>query len=132
MVVSPNIITHPANTSAAAPFSGMFMCSINGHGYQNITWFRQSDTLPTKHNVSKTMSRGVITSTLIIFNVTETDVGKYYCQVWTNNRGIKSKTAILYYSGKQLINNFKMSRDQSSVSATKINVRKSKNILILR
>ena len=103
-VVSPNIITHPAATSAAAPFSGVFMCSINGHGYQNITWFRQSDTLPTKCKVFETISHGVITSTLIIPNVTETDVGKYYCQVWTNNRGTRSKAAVLYYSGKHAFN----------------------------
>ena len=79
------------------------MCSVNGHGYQNIIWFRQSDTLPTKHKVFETISHGVITSTLVIPNVTETYVGKYYCQVWTNNRGTRSKIAVLSYSGKQLI-----------------------------
>ena len=46
-------------------------------------------------------SDGVTTSTLIIPNVTEEDVGKYYCQVWANNIGVRSKTADLYYSGMQ-------------------------------
>ena len=38
-------------------------------------------------------------STLVIPNVTKQDVGKYYCQVWTNNIGTRSKKANLYYSG---------------------------------
>ena len=80
----------------------MFTCSVNSYGYQNITWYRQSGTLPIKHKVFETTSPGVITSTLIIPNVTETDVGKYYCQVWANDVGVKSKTADLYYSGKQV------------------------------
>ena len=44
-------------------------------------------------------SGGVTTSTLIIPNVTKEDVGKYYCQVWANNVGIRSEKADLYYSG---------------------------------
>ena len=44
-------------------------------------------------------SGGVTNSTLIIPNVTEEDVGKYYCQVWTNNIGVRSEKADLYYSG---------------------------------
>ena len=41
----------------------------------------------------------VTTSTLIIPNVTKQDVGKYYCQVWANNVGVRSEKANLYYSG---------------------------------
>ena len=41
----------------------------------------------------------VTTSTLIIPNVTEEDVGKYYCQVWANNIGVSSEKAELFYSG---------------------------------
>ena len=44
-------------------------------------------------------SQGVTTSTLIIPNVTEEDIGKYYCQVWANDIGVKSKPATLYLSG---------------------------------
>ena len=101
-IASPNIVTQPADTSAAAPFSGVFTCSVSGNGYQNITWYRRSGMLPTKHEVIKTISHGVITGILTIPNVTEADVGKYYCQVWANNIGVRSKTANLYYSGKHV------------------------------
>jgi len=91
-----NITTQPTDTSAAAPFSGVFTCSVTGNGYQNITWYKQSGTLPKTKEVT---SGGVITSTLIIPNVTKEDVGKYYCQVWANNIGVRSKEASLHYSG---------------------------------
>ena len=55
--------------------------------------------LPYKHKIKEIMSHGIVTSTLIILNVTEEDVGKYYCQVWANNIGVKSKPATLYLSG---------------------------------
>ena len=45
------------------------------------------------------ISQGVATGTLIIPNVTEEDVGKYYCQVWANDLGQKSQPATLYLSG---------------------------------
>ena len=45
------------------------------------------------------ISQGVATDTLIIPNVTGEDAGKYYCQVWANNIGVKSKSATLYLSG---------------------------------
>ena len=93
------IVTQPTDTSAAAPFSGVFTCSVIGYGYQNITWYKQSGTLPHKHKTNEMTSDGVATSTLIIPNVTEGDVGKYYCQVWANNIGVRSTKADLYYSG---------------------------------
>ena len=81
-VVPPsNIVTQPADTSAAAPFSGVFTCSVFGYGYQNITWHKTPGTFPHKCKTKEITSHGVITSTLIIPNVTEKDVGKYYCQV---------------------------------------------------
>lgn len=49
-------------------------------------------------------SHGVITSTLIIPNVTEEDIGKYYCYVWVNNIRVKSENANLYYSGMYVLN----------------------------
>ena len=94
-----NIVTQPTDTSAAAPFSGVFTCSVIGYGYQNITWYKQSGTLPPKYQTKKMTSDGVITSTLIIPNVTKEDVGEYYCQVWANNVGVRSEKANLYYSG---------------------------------
>ena len=93
------IVTQPTDTSAAAPFSGVFTCSVIGYGYQNITWYKKSGTLPPNYQTNKMTSSGVITSTLIIPNVTKEDVGKYYCQVWANNIKVRSKKANLYYSG---------------------------------
>ena len=64
-----------------------------------ITWYKQSGILPNKHKTNYITSQGVTTSTLIIPNVTEEDVGKYYCQVWANYIGVKSKASALQYSG---------------------------------
>ena len=75
------IITQPTDTSAAAPFGGVFTCTVVGYGYQNMTWYKQSGTLPYKHKASEVTSDGVTTSTLIIPNVTEEDVGKYHSGV---------------------------------------------------
>ena len=98
---SLKIHTQPTDTSAAAPFSGVFTCSVISYGYPNynITWHKQSGTLPHKHETTEMTSHGVITSALIIPNVTEQDVGKYYCLVWASNRGLRSESANLYYSG---------------------------------
>ena len=93
------IVSHPSDTSAAAPFSGVFTCSVSGQGHQNISWHRQSGTVPQKHLTIETASHGVITSTLIIPNVTEEDIGKYYCLLWANNIGLRSNMANLYYPG---------------------------------
>ena len=77
-----------------------FLCSFSiKHCYQNITWHKQSGTLPPKYQTNEMTSGKVTTSTLIIPNVTEEDVGKHYCQVWANNIGVRSKKANLYYSG---------------------------------
>ena len=100
---SSTIVTQPTDTSAAAPFSGVFTCSVEGYGYHNILWYKQSGTLPYKHKIKEMTSQGVATSTLIIPNVTKEDVGEYYCQVWANNIGVRSITANLYYSGKSVI-----------------------------
>ena len=93
------IITQPTDTSAAAPFSGVFTCSIEGYGYQNITWYKQPGTLPHKHKIKETTEQGVATSTLIIPNVTEEDVGEYNCQVWANSMQVNSEKANLNYTG---------------------------------
>ena len=102
IVLLSQIVTQPANTSSAAPFSGVFTCSVSGYGYQMFTWRKQPGTLPHKHKTTETTSHGIITSTLIIPNVTEEDVGKYSCQVWANNFGVKSNKAVLHYAGSYI------------------------------
>ena len=99
VVLLSQIITQPTNTSAAAPFSGVFTCSVSGYGYQMITWHKQNSALPHKHKINEMISHEIVTSTLIIPNVTEEDVGKYQCQVWANNFGVKSEIAVLHYAG---------------------------------
>lgn len=94
-----SLVTRPVDTSAAAPFSGVFTCSAYGYGYQRITWHKKSGILPYKYKIKEMSSSRIVTSTLIIPNVTEQDVGKYYCQAWTYNFGTQSKQAHLYYSG---------------------------------
>ena len=99
-VVAPStIVTQPIDTSAAAPFSAVFTCAVEGYGYQNITWHKQTGTLLHKHMTSQMTSIEIVTSTLIISNVTKEDAGKYYCRVLANNIYVESKRAELYYSG---------------------------------
>ena len=102
IVFPSQIITQPTNTSAAAPFSGVFTCSVGGYGYQMITWHKQPGTLPHKHIINEMTSHGIVTSTLIIPNVTEEDVGNYHCQVWANNIGVRSGKAVLHYAGSYI------------------------------
>ena len=92
-------VTHPVDTSAAAPFSGVFSCSAYGYGRQHITWHKVSGKLPHKHTIRQIPNYTIVTSTLTIPNVTEEDAGKYYCQVWANHLGSRSKKANLFYSG---------------------------------
>jgi len=98
-VASPQITTHPTDTSAAAPFSGVFICSASGYGHLNITWYRTSGLLPDKSRTSEEYSPEVTTSTLVIPNVTNDDVGSYYCVVRANNLGAWSSVAKLFYAG---------------------------------
>ena len=93
------MVTQPVDTSAAAPFSGVFTCSAYGYGYQHITWHKKSGILPYKQKIKEISSSRIVTSTLIIPNVTEQDIGKYYCQAWTYNLGTQSEQANLFYSG---------------------------------
>ena len=99
IVVPSRIVTHPTDTYAAAPFSGVFTCSVIGYGYQNITWHRQGGKLPHKYKANEVGTNGIVTSTLIIPNVTEEDIGNYYCLVWANNIGLRSNEGHLHYSG---------------------------------
>ncbi|XP_065903803.1 basement membrane-specific heparan sulfate proteoglycan core protein-like [Dysidea avara] len=98
-VVSPQITTHPTDTSAATPFSGVFTCSASGYGYLNITWYRTPGLLPDKSRTSEVYSPEITTSTLVIPNVTNDDVGSYYCVVRANSLGAWSSMAKLSYTG---------------------------------
>ena len=105
---SSTFVTHPTDTSAAAPFSAVFTCSAYGYGHQHIRWHKEHGKLPHRHTIEHTSSSTIVISTLIIANVTEQDVGKYYCQVWANNIGSQSERANLYYSGNYYKLNFQI------------------------
>ena len=95
------MITHPTDTSAAAPFSGVFTCSAGAYGHLNISWYREYvpfGILPEKCTISQLSSVEITTSTLIVPNVTDEDIGKYYCVVWANKLATRSKSATLYVS----------------------------------
>ena len=99
-VPGPHIITHPTDTSAAAPFSGVFTCSASGYGTLSIYWMKENSDLPTKSFVMLSSSPEVINSTLVIPNVTESDVDQYYCIVWADDiKASKSHAAQLSFSG---------------------------------
>ena len=100
-MLSPFIITQPTDTSAAAPFSAVFTCSARAVGPINVVWYRENvlnKLLPEKCTTSQVFLPQITTSTLIIPNVTEEDNGKYYCVVWANGLGTKSRRATLYAS----------------------------------
>ena len=98
-VPAPQIIIHPNDTSAAAPFSAVFTCSAKGYGYLNITWFKNNKVYNSlKSIIHQTSSMNITTSTLVIYNVTEDDVGVYHCLVWASSKASQSRTADLLFS----------------------------------
>ena len=104
-VPPPYIITQPTDTSAAAPFSGVFTCSAGGHGLLNIEWYRSNvllEVLPKKSVVSQISTLEVTTSTLVIPNVTNNDVGSYYCVVWAGRQAALSEKVKLDIAGMLL------------------------------
>ena len=60
--------------------------------------------LPIKATVSQESSPEVTISTLVIPNVTNNDVGTYYCVVWAGNKASRSNAAKLLVSGIPMIN----------------------------
>ena len=86
------------------------MCSAIGYGKLLISWIRkdltmlETEPLPVKANVSLKTSPEFITSTLVIPNVTDDDVGAYYCLVWGENKASRSNSAKLLLSGMYGIN----------------------------
>ena len=97
-VVSPlRVITHPIDTSAAAPFGALFNCSVQVYGYLTITWYR-INALP-KNASTLIPSINATTSILTIPNVTNEDVGTYYCEVRAGKMAIRSQPANLILAG---------------------------------
>ena len=98
-VFGPQITIHPTNTSAAAPFSGIFTCSGRGRGNVSIYWMKENSDLPSKSIITLMSSPSITNTTLVIPNVTEDDLGRYYCIVWADSYATKSKVAQLFFSG---------------------------------
>lgn len=101
---APHIITHPIDTFAGAPFSGVFTCSASGYGTLSVIWFKgkhilKAKQLPSKAIISQKTSLEVTISTLVIPNVTIDDVGSYYCIVWGGNKASRSNAANLLLFG---------------------------------
>jgi len=97
-VPAPHIIVHPTNTSAAAPFSAVFTCSAEGYGDLNIRWRRKGvlfEKIPEKSKINQENHLNIATSKLVIPNVTDNDVGMYYCIVWANRTATSSFIANL-------------------------------------
>ena len=102
IVPAPHVLTHPTDTSAAAPFSAVFTCSASAFGYLNIIWYKNNEVYETvldKSEITLSSSGNVTTSNLIILNVTINDSGDYFCETWANDRATRSNVATLYYAG---------------------------------
>ena len=98
--MAPDIILHPTDTSAAAPFSTVFTCSAKGCGELNVIWHRQTKSLPQRAYSTITASVNGTTSTLTIPNVVSEDVGTYYCVVWASSKAVQSRVASLFLAGR--------------------------------
>ena len=103
IVPAPDIITHPTDTTVAAPFSAVFTCSVCVFGHLNLIWYKGSEiyeSIPKKSVITVTSSNNVTNSTLTILNVSSKDSGMYYCEAWANKKASQSRSAHLLYSGK--------------------------------
>ena len=97
----PQVVTHPTDTSAVAPFSAVFSCSVQAYGYLTVTWYKNNGThVPGKAYSRLISSTKATTSILIIPNVTINDVGTYYCVVQANRKTAQSLGANLILSGR--------------------------------
>ena len=80
----------------------MFSCSVEVHdgSVLQVGWKRKNSALPSKSSYSiQLLSSEVTSSKLVIPNVTNEDVGSYYCSVWNSRKGSQSRSAILSFSG---------------------------------
>ena len=64
----------------------------------NVVWHRENAPLPEKCTTSQVSLPQITTSNLVVPNVTAGDNGKYFCVVWANGVGTRSKSATLYIS----------------------------------
>ena len=100
IVAAPQVVTHPTDTSAVAPFSAVFNCSVQTYGYLTITWYRNNrEPVPKKANHTLITSANLTLSILAIPNVTIEDIGTYYCLVWANLKAARSLAANLILAG---------------------------------
>ena len=101
VVAAPRVVTHPTDTSAAAPFSALFSCSVEVYGNLTITWYRNNrGPVPKKAYLTLVPLVILTTSILTIPNVTIDDVGTYHCVVWANMLAAQSRAAKLFLAGK--------------------------------
>ena len=99
-VAFPKVAIHPTDTSAAAPFSAVFSCSVQAYGYLTVTWHKNNgNPVPEKAHSRLTPSMNVTTSVLTIPNVTIEDVGTYYCVIRANRKTAQSLSGSLIFSG---------------------------------
>ena len=105
VVHGPRVITQPTDTSAAAPFSALFSCSIQAYGYLTIIWYRNNDNaVPSKAYFMIIPSTNETTSILTIPNVASEDISTYYCEAWANRMAALSLNAYLFLAGKVHLN----------------------------
>ena len=101
VVAAPHVISHPTDTSAAAPFSAVFKCSVEAYGNLTITWYRNNrNPVPKKAYHILMSSFKMTTSILTIPNVNIQDVGVYYCVAWANRKSAESLVVKLLLAGK--------------------------------
>ena len=99
-VAFSQVAIHPTDTTAAAPFSAVFSCSVQAYGYLTVTWYKNNgNPVPGKAYSRLIPSINVTTSVLTIPNVTTEDVGTYYCVVRANRRTVQSLGGSLILAG---------------------------------
>ena len=103
-VAFSQVVIHPTDTTAAAPFSAVFRCSVQAYGYLTVTWYKNNGNPVTEKAYSRLIpSINVTTSVLTIPNVTSEDVGTYYCVVHANRRTVQSLSGSLILAGSMVI-----------------------------
>ena len=104
IVLQPHFIIHPVDAYAATPFTATFTCSAQGHGVLSIEWKREGSLeLSSQSNQTilfPEITESYINSTLVLYNVTDIDAGKYYCTASNEMKASNSTTANLIFSGK--------------------------------
>ena len=106
VVLAPMIVLQPNNSSAAAPFSAVFICSAIAYGVLSFEWKRSNySDLPPKSFTEMKLSLNGTISYLFIPNVTKDDEDGYRCEAWANNLASRSNIAMLQFSGACSYNN---------------------------